>query len=145
MHTSRVHSVPEEVQSQPYPGSGVHRGQIPDRPGQTVRTGGPDRRASSPGQILLQGRLVQTSSPLPELARPYGCYSADDRVCPPLHAPHPVVPETPLEQRNPRVATPDPCHQGSGPSAPVVVGQGAPLPGNAFFYYPVPPSLSLSM
>ena len=54
-------------------------------------------------------------------------------VYPPSHAPHPVVPEVPLELHNPRVAAPTPCHQGSGPSTSVVISRGAPFTKNALF------------
>ena len=108
-------------------------GQVLHRPGQTISTKGLDRRASSPCQILLQRRAIQASSPLSEPAGPHGSYPAISGVCPPSLTSHPVVPEVPLEPRNPKLATPNLCHQGSRPSASVVVSQGTPLPGNAFY------------
>ena len=60
---SKVQREPE-VQSDPHTGSGVYRGPVPDGPGQSVPAGGPDRRASSPCQNLLQSRAVQDSSTL---------------------------------------------------------------------------------
>ena len=71
----------------PYTGSGVHRGQVPDRPGQIVPAGGTDRRASSPCHILLQSKAAQTSSPLFEPAGPHGSHIAVSGVRPPLHVP----------------------------------------------------------
>ena len=110
----------------PYLGSGVYRGQIPFRPGQTLPTRGMDKPAAGPCQ-LIQSRGVQTSSPLSEPAGPHGSYTAIGGVHSHSHASHPVVPEVVLEPRNPWVATPDSSYQGSNPSASVVVGQGNAL------------------
>ena len=100
-NSSRVHSEPEEVRSGPHPGSGVHRGQVQDGPGQCVPAGGPDRQAPSTGQILLQDQIVQDSSPLPGPTGPHGSHFAVGGVRPPSHASHPVVSEAALEPCNP--------------------------------------------
>ena len=102
-HSSRVHCEPQEVRPDPCSGSGS-RGQVPDGPQQRVFAGGMNRRASSPCQILLQSRAVQTSSPLLES---HGIHLAVGRVHPPSHASHPVVFEV-TEPCNPRIAIHDP-------------------------------------
>ena len=79
-----------------------------------------DRWATSPCQILLQNRVVQDSSTLPELAGPHGSHIKVGGVCPPSHVSHLVVSEATLE---PPVTIQDPSKQGSQPDASVVVGQ----------------------
>ena len=58
----------EEVRVHPYTGSGLHRGEFPDGPGQAVPS-----RVEKPGTdhlcgILLQNTGIQTSTPVSETA-----------------------------------------------------------------------------
>ena len=133
VHSGRVHSKPEEIRSGSHLGPGLHKGQVQDRPGQGVPARGPYKRAPSHGQILLHGRTVQDSTPLPGSTGSHGSHLAVGGVLSPSHASHPVVPEAALEPRNPRVMIQDPGSQSPQPSASVVVSQGTPFTRSALF------------
>ena len=90
-HWSRICSEPEKVRTSSHTGSCVHRGIVPDRPGETVPTGDMNQCTDRLCKILFQRWGIQTSSSIPGFAGADGSNTTCSGICPPLHASHPVV------------------------------------------------------
>ena len=79
------------ILTSPYTGSGVHRGEVLDVPGETVPSRVVDPGSDCLCKILLQSRGVQTSTSVSKTAGADGSYAAISGICPLPHATHPVV------------------------------------------------------
>ena len=81
----------------------------------------------------MRTAFLSLTREVPRGTRPALAAMSHKGVHSPSHASHLVVPEVPLEPCNPQVALHESSNQGSKPGTSVAVGQGAPLPGNAFY------------
>ena len=124
---------PEKVITSPHTGSCVHRGKVLDGPEETLPTRDMDPATDRLCKILFQSRGVQTRSPILEFAGADGSNAAVGEIRPPPHASHPVVPEAVVDPHNPQFLSSDLCQQRYHPHTSLVIGQVAPVSGNAVY------------
>ena len=98
--------------------------------GQTLFTGVEDSGSDHLCTIILQGRSVQASSPVPEPAETDGSNFTISEICTPPHASHQVVPDAALEPCNAQTTPPSLCQQRPSPRTTLVGGQELPVTGN---------------
>ena len=133
-HPSRILSKPEKVRTSPHTGSCVHRGKVPDGPGETVSTGDTDPGTDHLFKILLQSR--RSTSSLVCVAD--GSNAVVGGIHPPPYASHPVVPEAAVDPHSPLLTKIWSMHFFGGRT-------GSTCPRECRLCLPTPPSLSLRM